>query len=316
MSIAYDHPRSDWTSKATAAHRFTTKVLGAYLHWPGTTENSLHGESGARIADRLRGYRDFHVKTKGWKDIAYGAAVDWRGETWELRGLDRESGANGGTVSNNHGAAILMLLGDREVPTQAMIDGVLRLLEQLKGAHRSVSWVRGHQQSPDAGGQCPGPQVMGLLRAGRFHYRGPGPSAPSIPAGGTSAPAPAKRGKLTVDGRAGTATIKRLQQFLNAVRTEQISEDGRAGEDTWRSLQGYLGVKPRDGKIGWQSYRPRELGNGIIDRDSCWGFTGRGSKGSPTVRALQAKIGAGSDGIWGEGTTAALQRWLNSRTEG
>lgn len=311
MSITYDHPRSDWTTTKTKAHRFTTKVIGAYLHWPGTTENSLHGENVARIADRLRGYRDFHVNTKGWKDIAYGAAVDWRGETWELRGLDRESGANGGTVSNNHGAAILMLLGDREVPTQAMITGVLRLLEQLKGAHGSVSWVRGHQQSPDAGGQCPGPAVMGLLKAGRFHYRGAGPTIPSIPAGGTSvpAPAPAPAARLKVDGRFGHSTVRALQEWLNREHGAGLTVDGKAGTATWRALQAALGAPYRDGTISRQSHSAKSLGNGISQG---WEHTGPRSKGSQTVVLLQRLIGATADGIWGEGTTAALQRYLNA----
>ena len=309
MSIRYDHPRSDWTSKTTRSHRFTTRVLGAYLHWPGTTENSLHGESTAQIADRIRGYRDFHVNSRGYKDVAYGAAVDWRGQTWELRGLDHESGANGGTVSNNHGAAILMLLGAREVPTQAMIDGVLRLLAQLKATYPTASWVRGHQQSPEAGGQCPGPAVMGLLRAGRFHYRGGGPAVPSIPAGGTSAPAPAKGGKLKVDGRLGHATVRALQEWLNREHGAGLKVDGKAGHATWRALQAALGAPYRDGEISRQSYAAHELGNGITQG---WQHTGRGSRGSQTVELLQRLIGARVDGVWGEGTTAALQRYLNA----
>ena len=311
MSIRYDHPRSAWTSKATRSHRFNTRVLGAYLHWPGPPETSLHGETTAQIAARLRGYRDDHVNRRRWKDIAYGAAVDWRGRTWELRGLDRESGANGGTVSNNHGAAILLLLGAREVPTQAMIDGVLRLLAQLKATYPTASWVRGHQQSPEAGGQCPGPAVMGLLRAGRFHYRGG--AAASVPSPGASAPAVTKTGRLKVDGRAGVETIKALQRFLNRAVKAGLKVDGRAGEATWTALQQYLGAPYKDGRISRQSYRPRELGNGIVDRSSAWEYTGRGSKGSQTVELLQRKIGAAADGIWGEGTSAALQRWLNKQ---
>lgn len=306
MSIRYDHPRSDWTSRSTSAHLFNTKVLGAYLHWPGTTENSLHGESVAQIADRLRGYRDFHINVRRWKDIAYGAAVDWRGETWELRGLDRESGANGGSTSNNHGAAILMLLGDREVPTQAMIDGVLDLLAQLKSVHGSASWVRGHQQSPDAGGECPGSQVMGLLRAGRFHYRG----AVSVPSGGTSVPAVTESGDLTVDGRQGTVSSSALQRFLNSrVKARTLVIDGRLGPDTYRSLQEYLGAPYLDGEISRQSYKPVELGNGVGPHG--WEHTGRGSSGSQTVELLQKWVGVERDGIWYEGTTAALQRKLN-----
>lgn len=306
MSIRYDHPRSAWTSKATRSHRFNTRVLGAYLHWPGTPENSLHGESTAQIAARLRGYRDFHVNSRGYKDVAYGAAVDWRGQTWELRGLDHESGANGGTVSNNHGTAILMLLGDREVPTQAMIDGVLRLLAQLKATYPTASWVRGHQQSPEAGGQCPGPAVMGLLSAGRFHYRGP----IAVPSGGTSVPAVKPDGSLTVDGRFGHATVRDLQEWLNREHDAGLEVDGKAGRATWRALQTALDAPYVDGEISRQSYAAHELGNGITQG---WEHTGRGSRGSQTVELLQALTGAGVDGIWYEGTSAALQRWLNTQ---
>lgn len=286
MSIRYDHPRSDWTSKATRSHRFTTRVLGAYLHWPGTPENSLHGETTGQIAARIRGYRDFHVNSRGYKDVAYGAAVDWRGQTWELRGLDHESGANGGTVSNNHGAAILMLLGDREVPTQAMIDGVLGLLAQLKATYPTASWVRGHQQSPEAGGQCPGPAVMNLLRAGRFHYRGPiavpggGTSVPAVPSaeGAPGFPLPRRKGAMCyygppdgprnsvsgrglntlvpgdvqrVGGRWRSHGLARWQRQMQA-RGYTITADGRYGPETERIVryfQQLVGL-PVDGKIG------------------------------------------------------------------
>lgn len=127
MSIRYDHPRSAWTSKATRSHRFNTRVLGAYLHWPGTPENSLHGESTAQIAARLRGYRDDHVNRRRWKDIAYGAAVDWRGRTWELRGLDHaERIRDVPPVAPHHGSG----------------PGVMTVVERLRG----LPWPRGRSQ--------------------------------------------------------------------------------------------------------------------------------------------------------------------------
>ena len=294
MSIRYDHPRSDWTSKATRSHRFTTRVLGAYLHWPGTPENSLHGESTAQIAARLRGYRDFHVNNRGYKDVAYGAAVDWRGQTWELRGLDRESGANGGTVSNNHGAAILMLLGAREVPTQAMIDGVLRLLAQLKATYPTASWVRGHQQSPEAGGQCPGPAVMGLLRAGRFHYRGgavasvpsPGASAPAVPSAEKAPvfPLPRRRGAMCYYGPPDGPRTSVSGRGLNTLVPGDVQRVG----GRWRS----------NGLARWQQ-RMRERGYTIT-------VDGRyGEQTERIVRYFQKLIGLTVDGKIGPATWAA-----------
>lgn len=130
---------------------------------------------------------------------------------------------------------------------------------------------------------------------------------------GPSRPAPPVRddGKLTVDGRAGVATMRALQRFLNTGRGGALSIDGRAGEATWSALQRYLSAPYVDGQISRQSYRPVELGNGIVDRESAWQHTGRGSDGSQTVKLLQSWTGAGADGIWFEGTTRALQRKLN-----
>lgn len=127
-----------------------------------------------------------------------------------------------------------------------------------------------------------------------------------VPSGGASVPAPAKPaskpGKLAVDGRLGTATVKDLQKLLG------VKADGRACADTWKALQRLLGT-PQDGAVSHQSYRATELGNGIVPR--CWRFTGRGSKGSKMVVALQKRLGVTADGVWFEGTTKALQKALN-----
>lgn len=111
-----------------------------------------------------------------------------------------------------------------------------------------------------------------------------------------------KRAKLTVDGRCGTQTISRLQQDLG------VDVDGRAGEQTWSALQRRMGTIV-DGVVSNQSYRAAELGNGIVPR--AWKYTGRRSRGSMMVRALQRRIGANPDGVWFEGTTRDLQRRLN-----
>lgn len=296
MASLYDHPRSDWTTTKTAAHKFDHTVQGSYLHYPGAP-GSIQGETDGQIASRLRGYRKDHVNGRGWKDIAYNVAVDGRGHSWELRGIERESGANGGTASNNVGVAVLMLVGNSETPTDAMIAGVLRVLAQIKAMHRSASWIRGHQQSPDASTDCPGTKVMQMIRGGRFTYSGPsgghGTSVSVTPAG-----------KLAVDGRAGTATMVALQGALGVAR------DGRAAEDTWAALQRKLGT-PVDGVVSHQSYQAGELGNGIVPR--AWKCDGRDAAGSTMVRALQAHIGMEHpDGIWFEGTTRALQEALNA----
>ena len=113
----------------------------------------------------------------------------------------------------------------------------------------------------------------------------------------------AKPANLVEDGRLGMSTVKALQSALG------VKADGRACEATWKALQRKVGTFV-DGVVSNQSYRAKELGNGVVDR--CWKFTGRGSKGSKMVVALQKKLGVKADGIWYESTTLALQKALNA----
>ena len=123
-------------------------------------------------------------------------------------------------------------------------------------------------------------------------------------------PKPAASGKLVEDGRWGTATTSALQRLLNSKTGSKLKVDGRTGPETWKALQRHLGHPVVDGLIEHQSYKPEELGNGISPNG--WRYTGRKSKGSKTVRRLQARVGVAQDGVVYEGTTKALQRAINS----
>lgn len=158
------------------------------------------------------------------------------------------------------------------------------LIREIRGRHGDLPLVR-HRDVKGSNTACPG--AYDLARLDR------------LARGTTTAAA------LTVDGRLGTATVKALQGELG------VETDGRAAEATWTALQALLGT-PRDGIVSRQSYRADELGNGVVPR--AWRFTGRGSKGSKMVAALQRRLGVTADGVWYEGTTKALQSRLNSGT--
>lgn len=116
-------------------------------------------------------------------------------------------------------------------------------------------------------------------------------------------------GAITVDGRIGRKTVQELQQRLKHINSK-LAVDGRAGEATWKVLQACLGTFV-DGVVDHQSYKATELGNGIVPGKN-WDYDGRGAKGSNMVRALQRKLGIEADGVWGEGTTRALQKAMNA----
>ena len=310
LLMAY-YSRSSWTSagKGGTVLKGTGRTMTTiYIHYPGSG-GTIGKASVASTKSRLEGYRRQHKNGNGWADIAYNVAVDQSGNVWELRGIDRQSGANGGTASNRSGQAILVLVGNNEAPTAECVAGIKDAVRRIRAVHPKAKTIRGHQQSPDASTACPGAHLMKLVRSGGLE---PGASVPSVPAGGASAPRPSKpavvkpvsKGKLVEDGRLGTVTSKAIQKILG------VKQDGRLGPDTYKALQKHLGGNVIDGLIENQSYRPTELGNGVGPHG--WQFTGRGSKGSATIRRLQRHVGVKNvDGILYQSTTLAIQRAIN-----
>lgn len=190
-------PRSAWTSapKGGVVLKGTGRTMTTiYIHYPGQGA-AIGNASVAATKRRLEGYRRMHKNVNGWADIAYNVAVDQAGNVWELRGIDRQSGANGGTRSNRSGQAVLVLVGNNEKPTAACLDGIREAVRRIRAQHPQATRIRGHQQSPDASTACPGPHLMGYVRSGALE---PGKAA-AAPAKGTSAPAsapaPVKAGK-------------------------------------------------------------------------------------------------------------------------
>src|SRR5699024_8237932 len=205
--FTYTYLREEWDTQGISegVHPYDAPVKGIYLHWPAS-KGKMIGASAESIAKTLRGYRRDHIVGNGWKDIAYGAAVDWAGRTYQLRGLDMEVGSNGGDQSNSEAGSILFLLGTREVPTAEMIAGALGLRAQY-AAKYGQGYLRGHRQSPDASTTCPGARIRGLIEDGSLNWSGkPGhvvaPDEPIVDGGA---------GHVVEDGRAGTDTIGELQ---------------------------------------------------------------------------------------------------------
>lgn len=178
-------PRSAWTSTSkggTVLKGSGRTITTIYIHYPGQG-SAIGAASVAATKKRLEGYRRQHKNVNRWADIAYNLGVDQSGNVWELRGIDRQSGANGGTASNRSGQAILVLVGNDEEPTAACIEGIKDAIRRIRSVHPSAKTIRGHQQSPDASTACPGPHLMKLVRSGELE-----PGTVSIPAGGTSVP--------------------------------------------------------------------------------------------------------------------------------
>ena len=119
-------PRSEWTDtkpKRTALSWDAVKYV--VIHWPGTPGKKI----GTNIGALLRGWYTYHVKDRGWTDIAYNYAVDQTGKIWTLRG-DYRDGATSGWGGRS--VSILAVLANSETPSEAMLKSLKTLALQLQ----------------------------------------------------------------------------------------------------------------------------------------------------------------------------------------
>lgn len=162
-------PRSAWGARAPEpgpGNLDPDEVEGAALHWPGMGARRLF--KAADVAEALRGWQDYHMRTRGWSDIAYQVAVDQAGRAWTLRGLRTQSGANGNQDVNERYGAILLIVGTGETPSPALIATTAAVLADFRGIYPHGTAVKPHSAVRPAGTDCPGDEVRALIEAGAF----------------------------------------------------------------------------------------------------------------------------------------------------
>lgn len=152
--------RSEWGARSpkgtTSLH--PNHVQYITIHWPGSSSAHLPVED---IAAQLRGWQNYHMDVRGWRDIAYNEAVDLNGENWELRGLNVQDGS----VANMGGLvySILAVYGQEDVPTEAMKRTIKERVEEAKKRFPNAKVV-GHRELKST--ECPGDAIFSWLKAG------------------------------------------------------------------------------------------------------------------------------------------------------
>ena len=276
MARAYRYITSKTSPNQNARNR---KISGITIHWWGKPTGQSPEGIVSWLCDKRAGTSAHYVVSEG--------------TVWCIVDPDRRAWHAGNSTANHTQIGIEL---DPNASRRAATEKTAAaLIADLRAAYGDLP-LSPHRKWTST--ECPGD--WDLVRLDRLAR---GKTTPSIPAGGTSVPATKPAAKLAEDGRLGTSTVKALQSALG------VKADGRACEATWKALQRKVGTFV-DGVVSNQSYRAKELGNGVVDR--CWRFTGRGSKGSKMVVALQKKLGVKADGIWYESTTLALQKALNA----
>ena len=237
--MVYYQPRSTWTTSSPgfprySGRRFNKKdVRGVVLHYPGDGNITRGVLSQAQEAGLFRAYRNYHVGSRGWADIGYNIGIGQSGRVTILAGLTHASAhaaSNAYPRANHEWVGILLLLGNNEEPSAAMIRSVNDVLRDLRGAQgfSGMSQCVGHQQVYGASTACPGPKVMAHVRRGSFTFKAPSPSAPSNPSPSKLLRTyTVKRGDTlgAIAKRYGTS-VKALQ-FLNGIRNPDRIDVGQ-----------------------------------------------------------------------------------------
>lgn len=161
--------RAAWTDEGPARAMEALdpdRVVGFAIHWPGSTA-SIGNPSASSVANRLEGYRRFHVDDRGWSDIAYQVAIDAAGRVWDCRGIKWRSAGNGSDSGNDTYGAVLLMLGPGDVPSDAMVQAIRdwRTDRWLVRYPRATKVVGHHDIRPEPTA-CPGDPAEQLVTSG------------------------------------------------------------------------------------------------------------------------------------------------------
>ncbi|ANC31421.1 N-acetylmuramoyl-L-alanine amidase [Isoptericola dokdonensis] len=298
-------PRSAWTSTKPGWWRTPPYVdaEGIACHWPASGKI---GTSKSAVAAALRGWRHYHVYTRGWADIGYNYAVDQAGRIWELAG--KRTAAHAASSANPDANAelygVLFVVGQGEAVSAKAIAAFRSLRAELG----SKLPVMGHQQVPGASTACPGPSVMAAVRSGALTASTSKPAKPSKPT--TSSKSKRKpRQPATLRNKSRGYLRGLWQRILKAdgYKIGSAGVDKVYGNDTaaaTKRWQADRGLNP-DGVVG-----PKTWTRALLSDDD--GRLREGDRG-PHVELLQYIVGVKRDRVFGPKTavgTEAVQRYL------
>lgn len=155
--------RDDWHARAAKSgpgHLDPDKVEGLALHWPG---DSVKRAGLEEVGKALRAWQAQHMDVNGWSDIAYQEAIDQDGNSYQLRGLRTQSGANGDQDVNERFGAILLVVAIGERPSEAMVETLRRRIKRHRRLFPNSTRLVPHSAIRPEPTQCPGDLVRSLI---------------------------------------------------------------------------------------------------------------------------------------------------------
>lgn len=236
--MAY-YTRKHWTSTSNAAVSVKRKQVHTTLHYPGFGSSSVRtaGWSRERCFQQLRAWRNMHVGSGAYKEVAYNLYALPTGDVAEGRG-NRQNGANGKSSANRAGMSIQVLIGDDEPLSEGHLKAIFEALALLERWHPGIT-SRQYGHSHWVSTRCPGPKVRAGIpyRAGTVPKDGGG--------GGITGSVPGLSD--------GLADVDDSQRWLTALGYSPGPVDGSFGAKTraaTKQFQTDFNITPADGRPG------------------------------------------------------------------
>ena len=163
------YERAAWTTAPLPLDRLTplvtAQVRGIAVHHTGSPVPLGPRPTLAESTRRLEQDRLLHTGERGWADVACTAAVDAQGRVFECRGIRYRSAGNGTRTANQQYAAVTLLLGDGDEPTEAMIEAFRdwRSSRWLARYPAATAVVAHRDLYPTP---CPGEATLALIASG------------------------------------------------------------------------------------------------------------------------------------------------------
>jgi hypothetical protein len=189
--IAFTHQREEWLGGLPfgSSDRFEWHDVDLFvIHYPGGDElpTGDPGETPEQFARHLRSSHSYYLSNRGYS-YGYNAVVDWRGESWEVRGEDFECAAN--KYVNGRSFAVQLVVDRKDPATPAQIEAVNQMYAQACGSAGRALKILGHWQTTvkpytsDTGvdTDCPGAGIFAQIQAGAFGMPKPPPPPPPPP---------------------------------------------------------------------------------------------------------------------------------------
>lgn len=153
---------------------------GNHIHWNGPAVSpAVAAGDFEEVKSYLRSTQAFHMgPQRGWADIGYSFAVDSHGRIYELRGWMVAGAHTPNYNSTSHG--ILLVLGEGQSPTPAMVNAVRSFIAEHNRRH-GVGYIRPHSAAKAT--QCPGDELRAMIARGELDpAKGPAPAPAPAPA--------------------------------------------------------------------------------------------------------------------------------------